>query len=168
MAHPDLDIQICKGGKTRQESVHNGLDYLKETDWNPDYILIHDAVRALVRKDTIEKVIAKAQETGAAIVARPILDTIKLAYKEGEDIIIKKNIPRDHMWFTQTPQVFKADLLIEAYNKAREDHFTGTDSASLVERLNHPICIVEGYPSNIKITTPEDLDLAKMYLDSRV
>jgi 2-C-methyl-D-erythritol 4-phosphate cytidylyltransferase len=167
MAHADLDIHVCKGGKTRQESIHNGLDYIKETDWNPEYILIHDAVRALVRKRTIERVIAKAKETGAAIVARPITDTIKLAYKDGKNDLIKKNVSRDNMWSTQTPQVFKADLLIEAYNQARQDHFTGTDSASLVERLNHPICLIEGYPSNIKITNPEDLDLAKLYLDSR-
>lgn len=161
--HPELEIQVCKGGKTRQESVHAGLDCMKEAGWDPNYILIHDAVRALVRKRTVERVISKAEETGAAIVARPVVDTLKLAQTEGAEHIVKKNVSRDHLWYTQTPQVFKADILIEAYEKAREDHFTGTDSASLIERLGHDIHIVEGYPSNIKITTSEDLELAKLY-----
>lgn len=166
-SHPDLEIIVCKGGKTRQESIHNGLEALKETDWNPDYILIHDAVRALVRKETVERVIAKAKETGAAIVARPVADTLKLSYSKGNENLVKKNVPRDQMWYTQTPQVFKASLLIAAYEKAREEHFTGTDSSSLVERLDCDISLVEGYPSNIKITTPEDLELAKLYFESR-
>lgn len=167
-AHPDLEIRVCKGGKTRQESVYNGLQELKESGWQTDYILIHDAVRALVRKETIEQVIAKAKKTGAAIVARPVADTLKLSYTQGTDNLVKKNVPRDQMWYTQTPQVFEAKLLIQAYEKAREEHFTGTDSSSLVERLNHDIYLVEGHPSNIKITTPEDLDLAKLYLESRL
>ncbi|MDD9897622.1 MAG: 2-C-methyl-D-erythritol 4-phosphate cytidylyltransferase [Candidatus Melainabacteria bacterium] len=161
--HPELEILVCKGCKTRQDSIYNGLDCMKEAGWDPDYILVHDAVRALLRKSTVERVINKAKETGAAIVARPVVDSLKLGHPEADSNIVKKTVSRDHLWYTQTPQVFKAETMIAAYERAREDHFQGTDSAGLVERLQQEIHIVEGYPSNIKITTSEDLELAKLY-----
>lgn len=161
---PDLEVEICKGGKTRQESVLNALNLIKDDCDPKQLILVHDAVRALVRKETIEKVIEKANITGAAIAAKSLSDTVKLSHTKGEDTLIKKNIPRDNLWLAQTPQVFTADTIIKAYEKARIDHFTGTDSASLVERLGIDTYLVESPQSNIKITTPEDLELAQIYL----
>jgi 2-C-methyl-D-erythritol 4-phosphate cytidylyltransferase len=109
-----------------------------------------------------------AKLTGAAIAARPVTDTLKLSYAndKGENFI-KKNVSRDLLWIAQTPQVFKKDILIQAYNKAKDEHFIGTDSSGLVERLGHEIRLVPGLPSNIKITTPEDLQLAQVYLQMR-
>lgn len=165
---PDVNFYICKGGKSRQESVHNGIHEMINLGLQPDLVLIHDAVRALIQRETVAAVIAKAETTGAAIAARPVTDTLKLAYvKDNGDNFIKKNVSRDLMWIAQTPQVYKRDIIVEAYNKARDEHFMGTDSAGLVERLGHEIALVPGLPSNIKITTPEDLELAKMYLSMR-
>jgi 2-C-methyl-D-erythritol 4-phosphate cytidylyltransferase len=167
-AFPDIEFFICKGGSTRQDSVHNGINEMIKLGLNPNLVLIHDAVRALIQKETVEAVIEGAKVTGAAIAARPVTDTLKLSYAndKGENFI-KKNVSRDLLWIAQTPQVFKKEILIQAYNKAKEEHFIGTDSSGLVERLGHEIRLVPGLPSNIKITTPEDLQLAQVYLQMR-
>lgn len=163
-ALPDLDIEIVKGGKTRQESVHLGLKAIKESDM-PDLILVHDAVRALVKKKTVKAVVSKALETGAAIAARMVSDSIKQSVNdEDANPVIKKNISRENLWLAQTPQVFKSEIIFEAYKKAESEHFSGTDSASLVERIPYTVSLVESPASNIKITTPEDLELAENYL----
>ncbi len=165
---PDLEgVIVIKGGKNRQESIYNGMELLQDDNDLPEFILIHDAVRALVKKETIQAVIERAKLTGAAIAARPVTDTIKLSHMKGNDIVIKKNISRDFMWLAQTPQVFKSDMLMQAYAAAKQDHFIGTDSAGLVERLGIDVHIVESLPSNIKITTPEDLELAILYFRSQ-
>lgn len=163
-ALPDLDVTVIKGGKTRQESIYKALREIKNQDLRSNYILIHDAVRALVRKETIERVIKKAKKTGAAIAARPVTDTLKLSYVNDEgDTVIKKNISRDLMWIAQTPQVFSREIIYAAYEKAHKDRYEGTDSAGLVERIGKEVYIVQGRPSNIKITTPDDLALAEIY-----
>ena len=165
----DVDIEIIKGGKTRQDSVHNGLDYIKKLDDQPDLVLVHDAVRVLVSQEIVINTIEKAFKTGAAIAANKVYDTLKLSHSEvGEDITIKKNISRENTWQAPTPQVFKKELIIEAYQKAKKDHFEGTDSASLVERLNVPVSLVESPKSNYKITTPEDLEIAELILSKRL
>lgn len=161
----DLDIVIVKGGKTRQDSITNALDEIKKLKLKPEFILIHDSVRVLVQEETIVSVINKAKEKGAAVAARPVSDTLKLSHTdENGEVIIKKNVSRDLLWQTQTPQVFTADILFEAYEQAQKDHFLGTDSAGLVERINKDVYLVESPQSNIKITTPEDLELVKMYM----
>ena len=160
---PDLDVDIVKGGKSRQDSISNALALIAESKEQPDLILIHDAVRALVRKSTIELVINKALQMGAATAATPVTDTLKLSYvNERGELLIKKNISRDYIWQIQTPQVFKSDILIKANAKAREEHFTGTDSTSLLERFGLDVALVESPKTNIKITTPEDLKLAQI------
>ena len=165
---PDLqNVIVIKGGTNRQESIDIGLQLIKDEELLPEFVLIHDAVRALVKKETIQAVIQKAQLTGAAIAARPVTDTIKLSHMKGNEVVIKKNISRDFMWLAQTPQVFRTEMLIEAYVLAKRDHFIGTDSAGLVERLGIDVHIVESLPSNIKITTPEDLELAILYFRSQ-
>ncbi len=165
----EVDIDIIKGGKTRQHSVHNGLDYIKTLEQKPDLVLVHDAVRVLVTQEIVNSVINKSLETGAAIAANKVFDTLKLSHSEAsENILIKKNISRENTWQAQTPQVFKTDIIFEAYNKAKKDHFEGTDSASLVERLNVPVALVESPKSNYKITTPEDLEIAELILSKRL
>ncbi len=165
---PDLDINIIKSGKTRQMSVHNGLDFIRTLDEKPDIILVHDAVRALVTEETVLKVINKAIETGAAIAANRVYDTLKLSQSEAEEsVLIKKNVSRENMWQAQTPQIYRSEIIFAAYDKAKTDHFEGTDSASLVERLGIPIHLVETTRFNFKITTPEDLEIAEIILSHR-
>ena len=109
--------------------------------------------------------INKAKEKGAAVAARPVSDTLKLSHlDENGDVLIKKNVSRDLLWQTQTPQVFAAKILYEAYEQAKDDHFLGTDSAGLVERINKDVYLVESPQSNIKITDPEDIELVKLYM----
>jgi 2-C-methyl-D-erythritol 4-phosphate cytidylyltransferase len=161
----DIDFLICKSGKTRQESINNALDELKKLNEKPRFILIHDAVRALVQEKTVVDVINKAKEKGAAVAARPVSDTLKLSHHDDDgDTLIKKNVSRDLLWQTQTPQVFATEILYQAYEQAKKDHFMGTDSAGLVERIHKDVYLVESPQSNIKITTPEDLELVKMYM----
>jgi len=162
---PDLNVVICKNGKTRQDSVYNGIQEIKADPQAPDFILIHDAVRPLIKKEIITEVINKAKVNGGAIAARPVTDTLKLAFTKDHDFCVKKNVSREMLWQAQTPQVYRAEIIIEAYEKAKEDHFEGTDSAGLVERLNKiDIVMVNSPQSNIKITTEEDLEFAKLYL----
>ncbi|MCE2929616.1 MAG: 2-C-methyl-D-erythritol 4-phosphate cytidylyltransferase [Candidatus Caenarcaniphilales bacterium] len=159
---PDLDFIICKSGKSRQDSIQNAILEIKALEEKADLILIHDAVRPLIKKTTIEQVVKKALETGAAVAGRPVSDTLKLAFNRDGENIIKKNVSRDSMWHTQTPQVYHSQIFFDAYQKALEDHFEGTDSAGLVERINKDVYLVESPQSNIKITTPDDLELAKI------
>lgn len=159
---PDLDVHFCKSGKVRQESIYNGLQLIKDFEEEPELILIHDAVRCLVKAETIKNVIDAAKYSGAAIAARPVTDTLKMSYhNDMGHTVIKKNVSRDHMWMSQTPQVFREAPLVEAYEKAKLDHFVGTDSAGLVERIGMEVSLVHSPQSNIKITTPEDLELAE-------
>lgn len=166
----NLDVVVVKSGKTRQESVDNGLEEIKSTmaDNLPDLILVHDSVRALVELNTINTTIEHALEVGGAIAASPVTDTLKMGFSTGpQKHHIKKNVPRDNMWVAQTPQVYKTDLLLEAYAKAKQDKFLGTDSAGLIERIGHDVILVESPKSNIKLTTPDDLVLAEVYLKSQ-
>ena len=167
---PDINIEILKGGKTRQESIHNALDFIVEKNKEnpsenpmPDYVLVHDAVRALVQKPIIDNVIRAAIEVGGAIAASPVTNTLKQGHSINDETdTIKKNLPRDGMWRAQTPQVFKTEIMIEAYDKAKVDKFEGTDSAGLIERLSHPVQLVASPTYNMKITTLTDLKVAEV------
>ncbi len=161
---PDIDAEIIKGGKTRQDSIYNAIEFIK--DDLPDLILIHDAVRALVQEETVSEVIEAALKYGSATAACPVSDTLKLGYYDEKTStnFIRKNVSRDLMWSAQTPQVFKTELLIKAYEQANADKFTGTDSTGLLERIKEAVALVESPNSNIKITTPEDLKIAETYL----
>ena len=143
---------ICLGGKRRQDSVAAGLAQLDKCDW----VIVHDGARPLVTIDLIEHGLAAAKETGAAVAAVPVKDTIKLA---GDDRIIHQTPPRQNLWAVQTPQVFRTDIITKAYQQANEDV---TDDASLVEKLGYPVKLYMGAYDNIKITTPDDLALAGM------
>jgi len=146
-------IEVCAGGKRRQDSVAAGLKRL-DCQW----VVIHDGARPLVTKDLIEEGLKAAQETGAAVAAVPVTDTIKIAADDG---IVHQTPPRQNLWAVQTPQVFRLDIIARAYEQARGEV---TDDASLVEKLGHKVKLYMGSYDNIKITNPRDLALAEVLL----
>ena len=154
-------LKVVPGGATRQESVHHGLN---EVDDDVEIVVVHDAVRPFVTEDLIERSIEAARKHGGAIVAVPMKDTPKQA---GPDGLIRKTLDRAGLWLAQTPQTFRRALVVEACRKANIEHVHATDDAALVERLGHPVAIVEGSWENIKITTPEDMILAEAILAAR-
>ena len=153
--------KVIAGGETRQQSVYNGL---KETDPDVEIVVVHDAVRPFVTEDLIERSIEAARKGGGAIVAIPMKDTPKQA---GPDRQIQRTLDRTELWLAQTPQTFRRDLLLEAYEKAAIERLQATDDAALVERLGHKVGIVAGTWENIKITTQEDLVIAEAILTAR-
>jgi 2-C-methyl-D-erythritol 4-phosphate cytidylyltransferase len=147
-------VEVCAGGRRRQDSVAAGLRKLKDCDW----VVIHDGARPLVTKDLIEDGLKAAQKTGAAVAAVPVTDTIKFA---SDDRIVHQTPPRQNLWAVQTPQVFRTDIIARAYKQAKGEV---TDDASLVEGLNHKVKLYMGSYDNIKITSPHDLALAEVLL----
>ena len=143
---------VCVGGRRRQDSVVAGLSRLSNCHW----VVIHDGARPLVTADLIEHGLESATETGAAIAAVPVTDTIKVA---GDDRLIKETPPRHNLWAVQTPQVFRSDIITKAYKQARGEV---TDDASLVEQLGGGVKLYTGSYDNIKVTTPDDLLLAEV------
>jgi 2-C-methyl-D-erythritol 4-phosphate cytidylyltransferase len=151
-------VRVVEGGESRQQSVEKALTAL---DPDVEIVAVHDAVRPFVDVETIEEVISKAAVSGAAIVGIVPVDTVKQMHRH----YIAGTLNRDRLVLAQTPQVFKAALLREAFQRAREDGFTGTDEASLVERLETTdVLVVTGNDRNIKITRPTDLALAAFFL----
>ncbi len=148
---------VCPGGRRRQDSVAAGLKRLKDCDW----VIIHDGARPLVTVDLIERGLEAARETGAAIAAVPVIDTIKLAT---DDNFVQGTPPRQHLWAVQTPQVFRFDIIARAYDKASGDV---TDDAMLVERLGYKVKLYMGSYDNIKVTTPGDLVAAEALWQNR-
>ncbi len=148
---------VCVGGRRRQDSVVAGLRRLSNCDW----IIIHDGARPLVTADLINRGLEAAKETGAAVAAVPVTDTIKLV---GDDRIVHQTPPRQNLWTVQTPQVFGIKIITEAYSRANGDV---TDDASLVEQLGYRVKIYMGSYDNIKVTTPDDLALAEWMLYRR-
>ena len=146
---------IVAGGDTRQASVYNGLLQLNDSC---SIVLIHDGARPFVSEESIIESIAIASEFGCACVAVPVKDTIKSA--DSNDIV-QETLDRSRLWSVQTPQTFRYSLILDAHKKAREAGFSGTDDATLAERLGHPLRLVYGSYYNIKITTEEDLVLAE-------
>ncbi len=150
---------LVPGGKERQHSIHNALKCVKQEG----IILVHDAARPFIDKNLIHSLLKAAEMKGAAILAVPVKDTVKKATGN----IVTETVERTSLWAVQTPQAFRFSILSNAYRKAEEDAFVGTDDASLVERLGHEVVIVEGNYDNIKLTTPEDLFFAEAILRKR-
>ncbi len=151
-------VKIVAGGLTRAGSVRNGLNAV-----DTEIVAVHDGARPLVTVDEIERTIAKAKETGAACLVAPVTDTIK-SIGGGE---IADTLDRDKLRRALTPQAFKAELLRKAFENV-EINESITDECYLVEKLGHPIAIVEGSSRNIKITHPGDLVLAEALLMDRL
>lgn len=153
-SHP---VRLVEGGDSRQQSVENALASLSP---DTDLVAVHDAVRPFIDSATIEKVIAEAWNTGAAIVGIVPVDTVKLVHLHK----IRQTLTRERLILAQTPQVFRYELLREAFERARADGFVGTDESSLVERLETvEVSVVPGSERNIKITRPSDMDLARLF-----
>ena len=150
-------LEICAGGKRRQDSVRQGLNELEDCDW----VVIHDSARPFLTTDLIRDGLEAAQVTGAAVAAVPIKDTVKLG---GSDMMVSKTLNRQELWAVQTPQVFRFDIIAEAHEQIKEDV---TDDASMVEHLGRKVKLYMGSYNNIKITTPEDLALAELIAGKR-
>jgi len=149
---------VVAGGQTRQESVCHGFLALGE---DVELIVVHDAVRPLVRVSTIEDVVEAARQHGAAIAAVPVRDTLK----QVEDEVVQTTLDRGQVWQAQTPQAFNRFWLAEALAEAKRTGFVGTDESALVERLGRPVQVIQGSSDNIKITTAEDLVFAETVLN---
>jgi len=157
-------VRVVRGGDTRQDSVANALTEVPD---NADLILVHDAVRPLVTRDQIEGVIAEALSCDAAILGIPAMDTVKevkRASLPADVALITATIPRERVVLAQTPQVFRAALLLEAFARARQDGVSASDEAGLVERIGRDVHVVLGSERNLKITRPGDMQLAEFYL----
>ncbi|MGE5112567.1 MAG: 2-C-methyl-D-erythritol 4-phosphate cytidylyltransferase [Acidobacteriaceae bacterium] len=155
-------IQIAEGGEHRQQSVANALRVVKaETD---DIVLVHDAVRPFVERETIVGVIEAVKKHGAAIAGIPAVDTIKQVERTADGALIRATIPREVLVQAQTPQGVRYGVLKRALDEAEMEGFLGTDEASLLERAGQDVYVVMGSAKNIKITTPADLELAEFYL----
>lgn len=150
-------INLSEGGKTRQESVFNGLQLVTE---DCDIVLIHDGVRPFVNLELIENLLTAAGQFGAATAAVPVKDTIKVVDDDG---FVVKTLSRKNLWATQTPQTFRYEVIKEAHQKFKNTR-NATDDASLVEQLGYKVKIVMGDYRNIKITTPEDLEFARFLI----
>jgi len=151
-------VRVVEGGDSRQESVQNALAILGP---EMELVAVHDAVRPFIEHAVLDKVFSEAAETGAAIVGIVPVDTVKQVHRNK----IRQTIPRERLILAQTPQVFRFDLLKQAFAKAREDNFAGTDESSLVERLEQvEVSVIPGSDRNIKITKLSDMDLAKLFL----
>jgi len=151
-------ITWINGGNTRQESVSNGVNNLPN---NAMKVLIHDGARCLIKPEFIDKCFTELEENDAVILAVKVTDTIKVV---NENRIIKETPDRNFLWAAQTPQGFSVTQLKKAHQKAKENSWNVTDDASLFERLQWPVKIIEGNSTNIKITSPIDLKIASLFL----
>jgi 2-C-methyl-D-erythritol 4-phosphate cytidylyltransferase len=149
------DVSLIAGGSVRQDSVYNALKIIKPDE---GIVIVHDGVRPFLRQKHLVACIKGAAELGACILGIPAFDTVKKVNPKG---VIIQTHKRDTLWLAQTPQVFEVKLIKKAHEKARQEGFIGTDDASLVERLGAAVKIIPGSRSNIKITNPEDLNLAR-------
>ncbi|HTY35507.1 MAG TPA: 2-C-methyl-D-erythritol 4-phosphate cytidylyltransferase [Bacteroidota bacterium] len=151
---------VTVGGERRQDSVYNVLRLF--TFKPTDIVLVHDGVRPFIEPKRITHLIRMCKEHGAAVLAVQPKDTIKRS-RGGE--FFDQTMDRNALWMVQTPQAFRASILMKAFKQARHDRFYGTDETGLVERIGVKIRIVEGSYDNIKITTEEDIDLGRLILE---
>ena len=151
------NVEIVTGGAERADSVQNALARVRA---DADFVAVHDAARPLLVEAWINAIFEAAAKHGAAIPAIRTASTVKKV-KSG---VISETVPRDELWQAQTPQVFRTQLLRDAF--AKRDGFPATDEAQLVERIGHPVHVVEGSPMNFKITTAEDFRMAEAVIDA--
>jgi 2-C-methyl-D-erythritol 4-phosphate cytidylyltransferase len=150
-------VAVCAGGERRQDSVAEGLKRLDGCSW----VVIHDGARPCLTVELVERGLEEARQTGAAIAAVPLKETVKVVDSES---VIASTPRRENLWAAQTPQIFRFDLITEAHRLVNGEV---TDDASLVEALGHKVKVYMGSYDNIKVTTPEDLALAETILRMR-
>jgi 2-C-methyl-D-erythritol 4-phosphate cytidylyltransferase len=153
-----LEFVLHSGGPRRQDSVSRGLSRL---DSDCEVVVIHDGVRPFVSSRLIDQCVEVAFREGAVVVGVPVRDTIKVLSKDRR---FRETPPRNSLWEVQTPQVFRVEIIREAYDRAAREGTEATDDAMLVERLGKSVRLLEGRTSNIKITVPEDLLFAEALL----
>ncbi len=151
-----LGIEVVEGGAERADSIENAIARVKP---EADFIAVHDAARPCIVDEWITQIFEAAEKNGAAIPAIPVTGTLKSV---GAGRQIEETVSRENVWLAQTPQVFRREMLLDAY--AKREGFVATDDAQLVERLGEKVTIVPGSPLNLKITTQDDLRLAEQTL----
>ncbi|ALS36497.1 2-C-methyl-D-erythritol 4-phosphate cytidylyltransferase [Enterococcus rotai] len=156
--HP---ITIVSGGSERQYSVFNGLKALLDPK---NIVMVHDGARPFVSLAQLKLLHRKVQETRAAILGVPVKDTIKRVV----DGIVEETVPRETLWQVQTPQAFYGADLLAVHVRAQQEHYLGTDDASLIEKYSDlPVSMVLGSYENIKLTTPEDMLIGEAIVKRR-
>ncbi len=153
-----MNVEIVEGGAERFESVQNALARVK-TD--VDFVAVHDAARPLMVKEWVDMLFVQAEKSDAVIPAVAASDTLK---RVGPNRTIVETVSREGLWRAQTPQVFRRQLLMDAF--AKRGSLKATDEAQLVENIGHPVTIVEGWPMNLKITTFSDFKMAEALVDA--
>jgi 2-C-methyl-D-erythritol 4-phosphate cytidylyltransferase len=154
-------IAYVIGGRHRQDSVNNAL---KKVPADVEVIVVHDGARPLATPDLINRAVAETKHWPAVVVGTPVKDTIK---RVTASEVVDYTFDRGEMWAIQTPQAFRAEVLIQAHRVAKQARFYGTDDATLVEKINHPVRVIPGPEENIKITTPIDMVIAAAVLAER-
>lgn len=159
----EIELTVIEGGSERQESVFKALQYVSDS---AELIAVHDAVRPFISKQQILECISEASgpDVDGAILAAPAKDTIK----EVDDAKYVVATPkRERMWQAQTPQIFKREVLLKAYNNAMRSKIMGTDDSSLVEMIGGKVSVIKSTTDNFKITYPLDFQLAKLILSGK-
>jgi 2-C-methyl-D-erythritol 4-phosphate cytidylyltransferase len=147
----DVDrLLVSLGGRTRSESVANGLDDLPD---EAEIVLVHDAARPLVGSATIDRVVAAVREGRSTVAALPVVDTLKEVDADGR---VVRTVSRDGLWRAQTPQGFPRRVIVDAHRRAKAERVTATDDAALLERLDLPVHVVRGSERAMKVTDAGD------------
>jgi 2-C-methyl-D-erythritol 4-phosphate cytidylyltransferase len=150
-------VALCRGGERRQDSVAEGLKRLEGCYW----VIVHDGARPCVTSELVERGLDEVRQTGAAIAAVPVKETVKVIDVER---IVQNTPHRGNLWVAQTPQIFRFDIIVKAYRQTSEEV---TDDAAAVEALGHKVKVYMGLYENIKVTTQEDLALAEIIMRGR-
>lgn len=158
-------LAFANPGKERQGSVENGLNKLVELAGpSCEFVAVHDSARPLVTIAEIEAVVSDAQSVGAAVLGVPCKATIK---ESDDGVLIQRTIPRARLWEVHTPQVVKVEALLRGFEKVEKEGLEVTDDVSIIEALGEPVKLTKGEYTNLKITTPEDMDVAGAILSDR-
>ena len=162
----DKRIDVVSGGKERCDSVLNGLSFLEGKASENDWVLVHDVARPCVRVTDVQALIEKTRDHSVGgLLAAPVRDTMKRASASGE---VETTVCRDNLWHALTPQIFRFGVLLKALSDALQNNSNITDESSAIEWAGGSPLLVEGHSDNIKITHPDDLQLAKLYLQQQV
>ncbi len=158
-------IHRAQGGRERCHSVLNGLELLATMADPSDWVLVHDAARPCLRDEDLDRLITELEtDPVGGILAVPVHDTVKLSDEDGR---VRTTVPRESLWRAYTPQMFRVSLLQQALNSALDQGLEVTDEASAVEAWGESPRLVEGHADNIKITRPEDIELAAFFLQQQ-
>jgi 2-C-methyl-D-erythritol 4-phosphate cytidylyltransferase len=152
-----LNCSFQAGGRRRQDSVAQGLTRLEDCD----VVAVHDGARPFVSPGLIDRCVDAARTEGAVVVGLRVKDTVKIVTDQG---LVRATPARQSLWQIQTPQAFQTEIIREAYRRAAEEQADATDDSMLVEKLGHPVRVLEGEETNIKITVPQDLLIAEALL----